>query len=780
MAIGHTDEPISSIESEKLGLCDYIEALAGFVMECQTPMTISVQGDWGTGKTSMMNLVKDRLIRDGNRVIPVWFNTWQFSQFNMQNHLPLSLIRHLIDELNIDESSVAKSLGRITRGLLKVAATSFIERTVGETNAAALTERGTEVDIAKEIVTLKEELGQLVVAKLKKEQKSRIIIFVDDIDRLYPERAVELLEVMKIFLDLKHCVFILAVDYSVIVQGLEKKYGKALDTGKYRSFFDKIIQLPFNLPVALYQTDIYLQSMLHDGSFDFSPTDLNLFLRIIEYSIGFNPRGLKRLFNAFHLLRVVANKKRILDKDPFASTAEKYRILFCILCLQFGYEGFYRYLLKQTKVISQDFFKRLAITNDPVGAFSEQELLELGLDTYEHRTRFTKFAISFFEAIQLSTDTAENAETNLSEEEANNFRTLLSFSSMVAGQVNTAEMPSSNSLFEDLSGKLVAMLNATHAQELAELRMSFAEQIERDQFDVFTDISLGHLSGRFVTRISRYGMTFCFDNIFPKGTKGNFVHGAAYAINFWAKKYLTSEFPSLEINNRKTYGYLTLRRIQFEQQYSQEQHKVSLEHVRSFLPAVYSCLFSKLLLLKRQRNIQLDQLRKYIETVKALLAESFPPQDGWLHEDRVNFGESSSITLSHLKWNNGITMQLRVLGLNLAKYPSEIHLSPVAFGVVRKAWGTQYPKEFEDQLTREFDSCLGPGGWTDQWFLRYKELPESAQVAKGNFFEESFSTCIDTDDRLHTAAVFVSKMFQTANGKLGNIISQIPHPTISP
>ena len=47
------------------------------------------QGSWGTGKTSIMNLVKQQLPND---VFPVWFNTWQFSQFNMSEELPVSLL----------------------------------------------------------------------------------------------------------------------------------------------------------------------------------------------------------------------------------------------------------------------------------------------------------------------------------------------------------------------------------------------------------------------------------------------------------------------------------------------------------------------------------------------------------------------------------------------------------------------------------------------------------------------------------------------------------------
>ncbi len=74
---------------------------------------------------------------------------------------------------------------------------------------------------------------------------ARVVVFVDDLDRLQPQKAVEVLETMKIFLDCERCVFVLAVDYDVVARGVKAKYGDTLSDEKGKSFFDKIIQLPF-------------------------------------------------------------------------------------------------------------------------------------------------------------------------------------------------------------------------------------------------------------------------------------------------------------------------------------------------------------------------------------------------------------------------------------------------------------------------------------------------------------------------------------------------------
>ena len=63
--IGFTDEAASE---DKFGIINYIGGLANFISVCSTPLTISIQGSWGTGKTSIMNLVKQQLPDD---VFPV-------------------------------------------------------------------------------------------------------------------------------------------------------------------------------------------------------------------------------------------------------------------------------------------------------------------------------------------------------------------------------------------------------------------------------------------------------------------------------------------------------------------------------------------------------------------------------------------------------------------------------------------------------------------------------------------------------------------------------------
>ena len=126
---------------------------------------------------------------------------------------------------------------------------------------------------------------------------NRVVIFVDDLDRLFPGKAVELLEILKLFLDCRHCVFILAVDYEVVQAGIKKKnLISDISLEKGRNFFDKIIQLPFRMPINNhYNIQQYVETMMKKVGISIENNKVCIYSELISYSTGCNPRSMKRL-----------------------------------------------------------------------------------------------------------------------------------------------------------------------------------------------------------------------------------------------------------------------------------------------------------------------------------------------------------------------------------------------------------------------------------------------------------------------------------------------------
>jgi hypothetical protein len=455
--VGYPDKPVASITEDLFHVEVYVDALCQFIETCDTPMTVSIQGDSSSGKTSMMNMMRAKM---ADSIWPVWFNTWQFSQFDMGNSLAFSMMDVLLKGVNCDSElreKIVKGIAGFGRKFITVAT----DHVLGGASAEIVDElaSGPDADYATEIMNLKEKFQNAIDAVLQKSGRNRVVIFVDDLDRLQPAKAVELLEVLKLFLDCENCVFVLAVDYEVVTQGIRQKFGEGVSEEKGRSFFDKIIQLPFKMPVANYDIRKYVREMMEKMGISTDEKEVELFYQLIATSIGFNPRSMKRLFNTYQLLDIVT-KNTVSDIGDDV----RRRVLFAIICIQMSFEKLYLYF--STTMIDEDTFAPLV---DPgqceaaireiygvgdgagygvsvgagdgydTGNDSKAETRQIsGVKTLDDATRreisrIQTFLPHFVEALQVD-DVAE-----LSAEELNNFRVIMKCSLVTSVSSNAEE-----------------------------------------------------------------------------------------------------------------------------------------------------------------------------------------------------------------------------------------------------------------------------------------------------------------------------------------------------
>lgn len=120
---GHKDSPVMSLEEDFLGVDKYVSALCDFVSRCETPMTVSIQGEWGCGKTSFINLMRNKLnttSEQDNLILPEVFNTWQYSQFELGEQLPIVLIGKLIEACGGNDEALGDRMRNGVKKLLDV------------------------------------------------------------------------------------------------------------------------------------------------------------------------------------------------------------------------------------------------------------------------------------------------------------------------------------------------------------------------------------------------------------------------------------------------------------------------------------------------------------------------------------------------------------------------------------------------------------------------------------------------------------------------------------
>ena len=180
---GYTDTPIEKLEQDVMDIQVYVESLSEFILDCSTPMTIAIQGDWGSGKTSMMNMIKQAIV---GKIVPVSFNTWQYSQFEMASYLSISLLSNFLEKIGAEEES-QNFLRNIAKGAMaftKTATVVVTEQLVGGTIAGNLKDKLSETgkqDSAKALEDLRDKIREAVSAKLKSSGKDRVVVFVDDL-----------------------------------------------------------------------------------------------------------------------------------------------------------------------------------------------------------------------------------------------------------------------------------------------------------------------------------------------------------------------------------------------------------------------------------------------------------------------------------------------------------------------------------------------------------------------------------------------------------------------
>lgn len=444
---GLCDIPIEKLGDENLNIKPYVESLSEFIKECDTPMTIAIQGDWGSGKTSMMNMIREKI---SDSVCPIWFNTWQYSQFNAQDELGFILLTHFaseISKINNKEKTkitdISEKMGVITKSIARGALVGSLSFVAGSEGAKAFNQSLSEnfqKNFVQTLSELKDDIAKSVKNRIeeeKKENKDRIVVFIDDLDRLVPERTVELLEVFKNFLDIKGCVFVLACDYHVIEQGLKKKFGVSGTELKGKSFFDKIIQLPFSMPVGLYDIEKYTKNLLEKIGVKTEPDgELKKYQALIKSSVGVNPRSMKRLFNSFQLIKSTADKckKEQENQEVVATENQQLCLLLACLCMQTSFEPVYHHLIKHVyDGDPKDFLENIRnildiqkLKSDDLKKDLTKLIKEMGGEDSLMVESLPNFMEAFNNAIQLDND------KEISSDEISNLMKVLTLSSITA------------------------------------------------------------------------------------------------------------------------------------------------------------------------------------------------------------------------------------------------------------------------------------------------------------------------------------------------------------
>lgn len=329
-------------DARKFGFDDYAASLASIIADpnLKTPFTISVYGEWGSGKTSLMMSIAKNLepskwekkikvdsqknsiltsgrlrtvlkrskdlqlkpVKDMGIVKVVWFNAWEFQK--LQTPLwTIFLNRVMMDLSNMTEDDNLKErIKALGKGFLLLSADALLSRTIDiKTKDLEELKERVWTDI-KKIDCLREELSQKINEALESDpyKRQRLAIFIDDLDRCLPEQCVEIFESIKLFLNCENCVFVIGVDKEQLRKVFQEKfYGKeSKEEKRALGYIEKFVQLEFDLPPKT-------QEEVSEFVLEYVPERLKSQTKTIELISKYiepNPRKIKRWLNSIMFL----------------------------------------------------------------------------------------------------------------------------------------------------------------------------------------------------------------------------------------------------------------------------------------------------------------------------------------------------------------------------------------------------------------------------------------------------------------------------------------------
>jgi hypothetical protein len=336
-----TDEP--SLDGV-LDFNKYSQRLADIIVNSTPRFCVGIFGEWGTGKTTLMKMI-ERNLQNHDDILVVWFDAWKYEKEKHLAVLPfirtveIELENRLVQQLrgvNNFNSKLDTERWNKVRKQFEKTFNAFIESTSLNLGVSAGAEAAGEINLAKFRDVLKSDghpiridnenifyhhkhITQYLEDGLHKlrdpehggNDNYRIVIFIDDLDRCSPDKALELIESLKTFFDIEGFVYVIGMDSNSIDHIIKQKYGEDSNI-KGTDYLKKFVQLPFQIPAwkekdLSESIDEFILKGL-EGSELLADFQDQKNRELMVKGVKLNPREVKRFINNIILTKSVFDK----------------------------------------------------------------------------------------------------------------------------------------------------------------------------------------------------------------------------------------------------------------------------------------------------------------------------------------------------------------------------------------------------------------------------------------------------------------------------------------
>jgi diguanylate cyclase (GGDEF)-like protein len=293
---------------------NYVIALRKIIEfpENSTPLSIVVNGKWGSGKTSLLKSLRADL-DDRNRIHEraiktVWFNAWKYSE---TDSMLAALIREIFDELErngyysdkakiwlIKGSEQANRKQMISDCVKVISGGLSPDLTKWQKDPAYKNYLPFSDEFQKYLNTVLSFFVKLENGKVS-DKNGVLVIFIDDLDRCSPKSVAKILEAINLFFDQTGCIFVFGMDTNLISKAVEDHYcDHKWFSGE--SYLKKMIQLQLDLP-EIRKDDLKEFIRRELDSDELLKDHIVLILECTDS----NPRQIKQFINSLRLMLIL-------------------------------------------------------------------------------------------------------------------------------------------------------------------------------------------------------------------------------------------------------------------------------------------------------------------------------------------------------------------------------------------------------------------------------------------------------------------------------------------
>lgn len=229
------DQPIRTSNEDRFGRKQFAHRIADVIAsrDSKSGIVIGIHAPWGEGKTSVLNMIVEKLEKQ-EQVLVIRFNPWRFPEESLLLRTFFVDIARKIDASLLTKSERLISFAEQYADLLSIV--PYAEKMSGPFKVFARKRSSVDIDALK--TRFEEAL---------KTSSKRIVIMMDDIDRLDKSEIQTIFRLVKLLADFPNTTYVLFFDDKRVAEALGERYG--IDAGG-KNFLEKIIQVPLSLPPA--------------------------------------------------------------------------------------------------------------------------------------------------------------------------------------------------------------------------------------------------------------------------------------------------------------------------------------------------------------------------------------------------------------------------------------------------------------------------------------------------------------------------------------------------